>query len=186
MIKQQLRMIWPKDLLDQPPQVNVAEGYRLRTYRPGDEANFFHLMSLAGFEGWDMNELLPWLRKILPEGWFLIEHTASGQLVATAMAVHNPTQYYLFGGELGWVAAHPDHAGNGLGKAVCGTVVGRLIKGGYTNIYLNTDDERLPAIKIYLTLGFRPVIITADMNERWEKVCEALAWPYRPEAWRML
>ena len=73
MSKQQLRMVWPKDLLNQPPQFTIAEGYRLRTYRPGDEPVFFHLMSLAGFEDWDMNELLPWLKKVLPEGWFLIE-----------------------------------------------------------------------------------------------------------------
>lgn len=186
MSKQQLRMVWPKDRLDQPPQVTVAEGYRLRTYRPGDEPDFFHVMSLAGFENWDMNELLPWLKKILPDGWFLVDHIASGQLVATAMAVHNPTQYYPFGGELGWVAGHPDHAGKGLGMTVCAAVVARLLKGGYTNIYLNTDDERNPAIKTYFKLGFRPVILTADMEARWQTVCEALAWPHQSETWRTL
>ena len=186
MSKQQLRMVWPKELLDQPPKVEVAEGYRLRTYRPGDEASFFHVMSLAGFERWDMEQLLPWLKKILPEGWFLVEHVASEEIVATAMAVHNPSQYYPFGGELGWVAAHPDHTGKRLGKAVCDAVVARFLSAGYTNIYLNTDDARLPAVKTYLNMGFRPVIVTADMSARWEAICEALEWPYRPETWRAL
>ncbi len=186
MSKQQLRMVWPQEQLDQPPTVSVADGYRLRTYQPGDEPDFFHVMSLAGFEGWDMEQLLPWLKKILPGGWFLVEDEASGQLVATAMAVHNPTQYYPFGGELGWVAAHLDHAGHGLGATVCAAVVTRLLKGGYTNIYLNTDDERYPAIKTYLKLGFRPVLLTADMTERWEAICNRLAWPFTPEEWRVL
>jgi mycothiol synthase len=183
---QQLRMVWPKAQLALPPTVTVAAGYRLRTYQPGDEPAFFHLMSLAGFEGWDMNELLPWLKKVLPNGWFLVEDEASGQLVATAMAVHNPTQYYPFGGELGWVAGHPDHAGHRLGMTVCAAVVARLLSAGYTNIYLNTDDERYPAIRTYLKLGFRPLLLTADMTGRWEAICNQLAWPFTPTAWRVL
>lgn len=184
--KQQLRMVWPKTLLDQPPAVSVPAEYRLRTYRPGDEPNFFHVMSLAGFENWDMPKLLPWLQKVLPEGWFLVEHEATQQIVATAMAVHNPSQYYPFGGELGWVAAHPDHTGLGLGRVVCAAVTARLLRSGYTNIYLNTDEERLPAIKTYLNLGYRPVVITADMPARWEAVCQKLKWPFTPEQWRLL
>lgn len=183
--KQQLRMVWPHSRLDQPPSVTVPTGYQLRTYRPGDEPAFFHVMSLAGFENWDMTRLLPWLQKVLPEGWFLVEHTASTQLVATAMAVHNPSQYYPFSGELGWVAAHPDHTGLGLGQVVCAAVTVRLLRGGYTNIYLSTDDERLPAIKTYLKLGYRPLIVTADMTGRWEAVCKKLCWPFTPDAWRV-
>jgi mycothiol synthase len=184
--QQQLRMVWPKTKLDQPPTVNVPAGYRLRTYQPGDEPSFFHVMSLAGFERWDMSTLLPWLQKVLPDGWFLVEEEASRQLVATAMAVHNPNQYYPFGGELGWVAAHPDHTGHGLGSVVCGAVTARLLRGGYKHIHLSTDDERLPAIKTYLKLGYRPLILTADMTGRWEAICQQLTWPFTPDAWRVL
>jgi len=184
--QQQLRMVWPKAKLTQPPAIHVPAGYRLRTYRPGDEPSFFQVMSLVGFEKWDMSTLLPWLQKILPEGWFLVEHIGSQQLVATAMAVHNPSPYYPFGGELGWVAAHPDHTGHGLGAIVCGAVTKRLLDNGYTNIYLSTDDFRLPAIKTYLKLGYRPLIVTADMTARWEAVCHQLSWSFTPEAWRVL
>lgn len=184
--QQQLRMVWPKTKLDQPPTVKAPVGYHLRTYQPGDEPSFFHVMSLAGFEGWDMAKLLPWLQKVLPDGWFLVEHEATNQLVATAMAVHNPSPYYPFGGELGWVAAHPDHTGQRLGQVVCAAVTARLLKGGYTNIYLNTDDERLPAIKTYFNLGYRPVVITTDMTARWEAVCQKLNWPFTPQEWRLL
>ncbi len=184
--QQQLRMVWPKARLEQPPTIEVSPGYRLRTYRPGDEPEFFHVMSLAGFEGWDTEKLLPWLQKILPAGWFLVEDAASERVVATAMAVHNPSQYYPFGGELGWVAAHPDHTGQGLGATVCAAVVTRLLNAGYTNIYLNTDDERYPAIKTYLKLGFRPVLLTADMNERWQRICTALEWPHELQEWSLL
>lgn len=184
--KQQLRMVWPKTRLEQLPIADVPSGYRLRTYQPGDEPSFFHVMSLAGFERWDMTTLLPWLQKILPEGWFVVEHEASGQLVATAMAVHNPNPYYPFGGELGWVAAHPGHTGQGLGMVVCAAVTARLLRGFYSHIYLHTDDERLPAIKTYLKLGYRPVLLTADMAARWEIVCGQVKWPFTPEEWHVL
>ncbi|MFZ4660077.1 MAG: GNAT family N-acetyltransferase [Caldilineaceae bacterium] len=184
--QQQLRMVWPQHLLDQPPVVTVPQGYHLRAYRPGDEPAFYQVMSLAGFEGWDMSKLLPWLQKVLPNGWFLVEHEASGQLVATAMAVHNPSHYYPFSGELGWVAAHPDHTGQGLGGVVCAAVTKRLIAAGYSDICLLTDDERLPAIKTYLKLGYRPLIVTRDMSARWETVCQQLSWPFTPTEWRKL
>ncbi|MBC8103372.1 MAG: GNAT family N-acetyltransferase [Cytophagales bacterium] len=42
----------------------------------------------------------------------------TGQIVATAQATHAPTERHPEGGEIGWVAAHPEHRGKGLGRAV--------------------------------------------------------------------
>ena len=179
----QLKMVWPAHLLDSPPEVHVPDGYTLRTYQPGDEADFYKVMDLAGFKDWDDETLRPWLFKILPDGWFLIVHAASGEIVATAMANHNPQELHPFAGELGWVAAHPEHAGNGLGLAVCASVVQRLLKAGYRTLYLNTDDWRLPAIKIYLKLGFVPFLYAPDMAERWQGVCQQLGWAFTPGDW---
>ena len=69
------------------PVPRVADGYHLRCYQPGDEAQFSDLMELAGFGAWDAEKLSPWLAKILPDGWFVITHPASGRLVATTMAL---------------------------------------------------------------------------------------------------
>ena len=41
----QLQMVWPEHLLNTPPVVRLADGYSLRTYRPGDEPRFFRLMA---------------------------------------------------------------------------------------------------------------------------------------------
>jgi len=181
--KQQLQMVWPKDLLLSPPEVTVSAGYELRTYQVGDEAGFFKVMALAGFEGWNEDILKPWLAKILPQGWFMICHQATGEIVATAMTTHNPSELHPFGGELGWVAGHPAHAGNGLGMAVCAAVVERFIRAEYDTIYLKTDDFRLPALKVYLKLGFVPFLYAQDMQQRWRIVCDKLAWPFTPQDW---
>lgn len=181
--RQQLKMLWPSHLLEQPPDVRVPHGYTLRTYQPGDEPGFYRVMDLAGFTGWTDDTLRAWLGKILPDGWFLVIHDATGEIVATTMANHNPTDLHPFAGELGWVAGHPDHAGKGLGMAVCGAVVRRLLQAGYRTMYLNTDDWRLPAIAIYLRLGWAPFLYAEDMEARWRTVCDQVSWPFTPEDW---
>jgi mycothiol synthase len=124
-----------------------------------------------------------WLDRVLPDGLLLIEHLPTRELAATAMAAHNPRPQHPFGGELGWVAGNPRHAGRGLGRAVCAGVVRRLMSAGYRRIYLCTDDWRLPAISIYLRLGFVPLLYADDMAPRWSSVCEQLGYPSTPEAW---
>ena len=119
----QLQMVWPQARLSTPPVPHLPPGYTLRTYRPGDEARFYEVMALSGWPGWDDEKLRPWLARILPASWFMVIHTASDQMVATAMGLHDPTDWHPFGGELGWVASDPAHAGQGLGRAVCAAVV---------------------------------------------------------------
>ena len=111
----QLQLVWPERLHDAAPQARPAPGYRLRTYRPGDERRFFQLMELAGWPGWDQEKLRPWLFRMLPEGWFMALHEESELIVATAMATHDHTWIRPFCGELGWLAADPQHRGRGLG-----------------------------------------------------------------------
>ncbi|MBE2236843.1 MAG: GNAT family N-acetyltransferase [Caldilineaceae bacterium] len=180
----QLQMVWPDALLDRPPHVRVAEGYHLRTYRPGDEPRFYEVMALAGWPGWDDARLKPWMARIPPGSWFMAVHTASDQIVATAMGLHDHSDQHPFGGELGWVAADPAHTGQGLGMAVSAAVTARLLAAGYRNVHLYTEQWRLPAIKSYLRLGYIPYLYAAEMPARWQTLCTALDWPYTPETWR--
>ena len=170
----QLRMIWPERLLSSPPRPQVPEGYLLRCYRDADEAGYLELMTKAGFERWNHERVAAIVQKVLPDGFFVIVHRASGKIVATAMTTHNPIDLHPYGGELGWVAAAPEHRGKGLGLAVCAQATARLIQAGYRNIYLLTDDFRLPAIKTYLKLGYEPLLFCEGMAERWEQVYRKL------------
>ena len=181
--KEGLQMVWPGSLLNSPPEVHVPIGYTLRTYRPGDEASFYRLMDLAGFKDWDDEVLRPWFSMILPGGWYFIVDRASHELVATAMAHHRPDAHQPFAGSLGWLAGHPDHAGKGLGMAVSAAVVRRLLQAGYENIYLFTEDWRLAALHIYLTLGWVPLLYMPDMEGRWRTVCDKIGWPFTPDEW---
>jgi mycothiol synthase len=179
-----LQMIWPEQRLNAPPAVNLSPGYALRTYRPGDEPRFYKVMELAGWHGWNDEKLQPWIVRIPPESWFMILHEESGQIVATAMGLHDHTEIHPCGGELGWVASDPAHAGRGLGMAVCAAVTRRLINVGYRNIHLYTEHWRLAALKTYLKLGYVPFLYMPEMEERWRTVCGQLEWPFTPEVWR--
>ncbi len=180
---QQLQMVWSERLLDKPPDIRVPPGYVVRTNRAGDESEFFRLMELVGFRNWDAGRLSLWLARVLPHGWFVAVHRATGAMAATAMASHNPIPLHPFAAEMGWVAGHPHHAGQGLGTAVCAAATARMLQAGYERIYLKTDDHRLPALKTYLKLGYVPYLFAPDMPSRWRAICEKLGWPYTPANW---
>ncbi len=172
----QLEMRYAEKRLATPPVPKVPEGYRLRCYRPSDEPGLEKLMHQAGFEGWAARQLRRCLAKVLPDGYFLIEQIATGRIVAAALAEHSPSEAEPGRGELGWVAGHAEHRGKGLGLTVCAAATARLINAGYRNIVLLTDDWRLPAIKIYLQLGYEPVYYKEDMPGRWRAVLAELGW----------
>jgi len=177
----QLQMVWPPARLDDPPLPQPPRGYSLRTYQPGDEPRWFELMALAGWPGWHEEE--HYFSRILPDGWWMAVHDESNCIAASAMAVHEHSELHPFGGEVGWVIADPAHTGRGLGLAVTGAATRRFLQAGYRDIYLKTDDDRLPALKTYLKLGFLPFLYRPGMVARWSAICKVLAWPFTPEEW---
>jgi mycothiol synthase len=169
-------MVWPAMLRDLPPRPEVPAGYELRQFREGDLARYIGLMDRAGFKDWTEQRVRKLMESILPGGFLVIEHKATGDLVATALAEHKPQPLHPFGGELGYVAGDPAHRGKGLGLAVCAAAVARLLRAGYRSIYLCTDDHRLAAIKTYLRLGFKPLLHKNGMEDRWRRVGSNLDW----------
>ncbi len=180
----QLRMIWPHHLRNSPPALCVSHEYVLRTFREGEQDRFFELMHLAGWPGWDAARLRPWVARLLPDGWFVAVHHASDTIVATAMALRDCSEFGSEGGELGWVAADPGHAGKGLGASVSAAVTRRFMAAGYRHIHLYTEDWRLPALKTYLKLGYVPWLYAPDQEQRWRVICQQIAWPFTPEIWK--
>ncbi len=182
---EQLRMIWPPALLNAPPAIRLAPGYALRTYEPGDETDFYRVMDLAGWPGWNSERLRPWLPRILPEGWFMVVHSGTDRIVGTAMALEDMSEFGRVGGEVGWLAGDPAHAGRGLGTALSAAVTVRLLQAGYRDIHLYTEHYRFSALKIYLRLGYIPYLYLPKMLERWRLVCEQLDWPFEPDKWQV-
>ena len=73
------------------------------------------------------------------------------------------------------VGTHKKGLRKGAGKLAVLAVLLGLQKEGYEACYLRTDDFRLPAIALYLSLGFEPLIDDEEMQTRWDKIREILA-----------
>lgn len=88
-------------------------------------------------------------------------------IAATFASVHRQSENL---GRLDDVVALPDYRGLGLGRAVCTEVVKYLLGRGYSRVMLFTEDWRLPAIGLYLSMGFEPQMNRDDMPGSWDGI----------------
>ena len=154
----------------------LPAGYAVRTYETRDKQSFFSLMHAVGWTQWDEAKLEEWQRRVLPAGWPIIIETTHNQLVASAMACTDCYEWGEQGGEVGWVATKPAYQGQGLGIYITAATVHHMLQAGYTYVHLYTEDWRLAALKIYLKLGFRPVINNEELDTRWQAIYTQLNW----------
>ena len=156
------------DLRDLPP-LEPPEGLSVHTHRDGDEQSWEEIIESAYGSKFGFS-LLARLGDYKPEHVFYVEK--DGRNIATATAVENPA----FAGE-GWfrmVGTHAGARGLGAGRLVCLAALHSLQARGYKSVVLSTDDHRLPAIKLYLSLGFEPVYTHESHKIRWKSVMEKL------------
>ena len=156
------------DLSDLPP-LEPKNGITLRTHRAGDEAAWEEIIESAFGKHYDF-DLLIRLGGYDPS--YVIYAERGGKPVATASAVENPK----YPGE-GWfrmIGAHRDARGLGAGRIVCLAALHSLRDRGYKTAVLSTDDERIAALSLYYSLGFRPVYEHESHKARWEAVLKLI------------
>lgn len=99
-----------------------------------------------------------------PEGFFFAIH--KNILVGTSYA-RIKKEDELRQGWLYMLGVVREHQGHGLGHALTTRVLLFLRNKGYGTCILYTDDERLPAIKVYLNLGFKAKYKDQTHRTRW-------------------
>lgn len=141
----------------------------LRTHRAGDESSWEQVIEAAFGHHFSFDFLIK-SGDYSPDRVFYLWD--GERAVATASGVEHPD----FAGE-GWfrmVAVHPDYQGKGIGKKICNAVLSDLARRGYKSALLSTDDTRLGAISLYLSLGFEPYLTHSSHHERWQKIMQNL------------
>lgn len=178
-----LEMILPAYNSSVKQHSELPSKYTARFFSENDLEKFNELLIKA-----DMGicRLEYWHQHILPNGFFVIEDTETSELVATCFASHHPDSRHPYAGNLGWLAVDPAHRGNNLGSVVVSSVMNRLQQAGYKRIYLETHEFRLPAIKIYLKLGWIPYIYRPEMYNQWESICSKLKYSFTPDEWERI
>lgn len=79
-------------------------------------------------------------------------------------------------GRIHWFALRPKVRGSGLAKPVASYALQKLAE-WHTRAWLATSTARLPAIKIYLDLGFRPDLEGDGAPDAWRQVTGRLKHP---------
>ena len=172
----QLEMVRPSTVrVDVPP---IPEGYVLRQFRAGDEGKYDDLFHLAFADEGRFPETL---ERALEGGFFVIEHLASGELVASGAAWRGSIMpRHPDAGQMGWLVTDPSHTRKGLGTIVAASATNRLAAEGYQRPSLGTEDFRIAAISIYLELGWRPYVYREDMVPRWRSIFARLGREFEP------
>ena len=175
----------PKDQLEMvrgpepiPFELRVPDAYLLRQIEPRDRESYGRLFT-ARFPDAEL-PLDDLIDKSLPGGFLVVEHLASSKVVASAAAALYPRDRHPDGASLQWVIGDEAHSGRGLGMAVCSAATAGLAEAGYSLSFLRTDDARLPAISIYLRLGWTPLLYADDMEDRWRSVFTKLGRTFDP------
>ncbi|MCI0833285.1 MAG: GNAT family N-acetyltransferase [Chloroflexi bacterium] len=182
-LKPQLEMVRSSNPVPEVPR--PAAGYSLRNARPEDRHSYSQTFQTAFDEPSPFADLM---RKTLPGGFFVVEHKPTGTIVAASTAASYPKAQHPDGYSLQWVVAHSDHLGTGSGRAATAAATQVLADSAPAYSYLSTDDFRLPAINIYLKLGWQPLLFQDDQTARWSEVFEKLGmwfdekeWPTTPQ-----
>ncbi len=163
----QLKMWRPGDA--PIPEYPLYEGFTIRTMREGEEADWAYCC--LGEFGVDTATADQFIKRYKD---FPIDHVffacKDDKPVGTASArVADENQPFLH-----YIAVNPEYRGFKLAKPLMERVLRCHIAEGRNGCFLTTDDERIPAIKSYLTLGYVPVLWSDDARERWEKALAAV------------
>lgn len=164
------------------PPLELPEGYTLRTALPGNgDAEPWCRVIGESFE----ESLGPgdWRGRMVERDDYapdriLFVCDPQGEPVATAAAYGG-----LLTGYVHYVGTAPAATGKRLGYWVSLAVLHLFAERGCERARLHTDDFRLPAIKTYWRLGFRPRITHDSHPHRWRKVAETLGIPELAANW---
>lgn len=151
--------------LSSVPALSLPEGYSVYTHKEGEEGVWEQIIEDA-FDGHYPFSFLTNRPEYDPKTVLYL--AKDGRPIATTTAVENP----LYPGE-GWfrmVGVRKDTRGMGAGRMIALAALQSLHDRGYKTALLSTDDKRIPAISLYLSLGFEPIYTDESHEARWKAV----------------
>ena len=164
-------------LSDLPP-IELPEGFRIRTFREGDIANWSRIeTSVDEFptqehaENYFEREFGPQI-ELMSNRSFMLE-TSAGKAIGTTTAWMGAFQGETMG-KIHWVAIDPAYQGKGLARPLLATAMHRLAQ-DHQRAFLETQTTSYRAVGLYLKYGFAPVIETESDRRAWGIVETLLA-----------
>ncbi len=165
---------------DLPAIPGLPDGYAIRSLLAGDEQALADMLAAAFPEhAWDLAAVQKDLLgpADVEKTYVAVHH---GMVVGTATARYVP-DWYPHSQYVHWVGVHPHHRGKDLGKWLTVRVMEHGREAGRRDAVLETDDFRIPAIKVYLSLSFVPECRSEGDAARWAMVADALGRALSPQ-----
>jgi len=158
--------------LRRAPSFALPQGYRIRSYQPGDLDTWLRIQAtdpffaptaetfeavLPGDDGYRAERVM---FLVGPEGAEIGNITAWNTDQVTGQDI----------GQICWVALVPSARGRGLGKPLLSAACAALLERGYTQAFVDTNMRRIPALNLYLRFGFEPYLRDEDEAAAWRAI----------------
>lgn len=146
--------------LTELPRPELPAGFTFRPLTEGDADELAALVTAAYHpehdQPWDGARIRAELLDAsdVLETWLIVD--GSGRIHATASERVLPYIYTDGTGYVHFVATSSASQGLGLGRAITLQVLHSFVERGLNRAVLNTADFRIPAVRLYLQLGFIP------------------------------
>lgn len=154
-----LRLRMRRESVPLPRDVALPDGVALRTFVPSDAAGLRSLLESGTFGTWPaqrLDALFEHTVDRLDEDGVHLALVGGIPIGHCCLMVRSEPDETV--GKLGWVVVHPDWRGKGIGRAVCVAALRDAERRGLATVILNTEDFRSAAVRLYLDLGFAPVL----------------------------
>lgn len=180
-VRRNTKVLMKRDHFRGLPDYPLPTGYGSKWYEPGDEQAWYDIHRKAE----KYAEISPGLHdqvfgtdaEVLgTRQCFLLN--ANHRPIATATAWYEADFLGAPWGRLHWVAVIPRYQGQGLSKPLLTIVLTRMAELGHQHVFLRTSTARIPAIRLYQTFGFHPLIRAAQDRDTWRQLNLALPQPF--------
>jgi GNAT superfamily N-acetyltransferase len=172
-----LTMLHEHVSVDGIPSFVCPEGFRIRTFVPGDDEAWVRIETAAGAFPDEPAARRHFatefgsIQERLPGRMLFLEHEAAGP-IGTTTAWDGE-----FAGEprgrIHWVGIVPAFQGRGLSKPLMSAALMRLAR-DYRRAYLTTETTSYRGINLYLGFGFVPWVASDRDRQGWAIVAEIL------------
>ena len=164
------------DLENLPDVVALPSGYTLREAREEDANALSQLFQHTFIES-AQERTQEWVLATLVHApdvltTYVIDYA---DVPVSTASLRTLPDLYPSSAYIHWVATDPEHQGKGLGAAVTLAVLREAARRGMKDAVLETDDDRLPAIRTYQKLGFQPEHRHETHGSRWSIIADMLA-----------
>ncbi|GIG00078.1 GNAT family N-acetyltransferase [Catellatospora citrea] len=175
------RIMMIRPHLDDLPLSELPEPYTIRWYRDGDAQHWTMIKSASDRHHHappDYHERIygAYSDELRRRQAFVCDGYGEPVGTATAWWFENLDDSSL--GKINWMLIAPHAQGRGLAKPLLAACCGRLASLGHTRAALFTLTQRLPAINLYRSFGFVPLIRHAADTQAWAATSALLRRPY--------